>query len=112
MSAIPLGSIEVAFAVPVVLTRAQEIRLYELVDEIARANAPVGHVHWLSGMGAKPTYPQADARFLGKSAGAAAPEAGEPTFDTSVFYLETFCRERYEDEPRHTPSERASGDTP
>lgn len=94
MSTPTITAIEVAFAIPVELTDDQERRLYALVDEIARANAPAGHVHWLSAMGLKPQFSQADARFLGKIADAGAPPTGEPTFDASILSLETYCRER------------------
>lgn len=93
-----IRSIEVGFAVPVELTREQERRLAELVSEIARANTPEGHVHWLFGIGARPQFSQADARFLGKPIDTDAPERGEPTFDDSVLSLETSCREKYDGE--------------
>jgi hypothetical protein len=87
-------AIEVPFAVPVEPTREQAQRLAELIDEIARANAPDGCVHWLSGIGSKPNFSQADARFLGKTVDPDAPESGEPTFDDSILCMETYCREK------------------
>jgi hypothetical protein len=88
-----IRAIEVSFGAQVELSEDQERRLYALVDEIARANTPAGCVHWLSGMGHKPLFSQADARFLGKPVDATAPETGEPTFDDSILALETYCRE-------------------
>lgn len=92
------SAIEVSFAVPVALTDEQQRRLTDLVSEIARANTPEGHVHWLMGIGSKPQLSQSDARFLGKEPDPAAPIDGEPTFDDSVLYFETYCRERFEDQ--------------
>lgn len=86
-------AIEVGFAIPVTLSDDQERRLADLVEEIARANQPEGHVHWLCGTGSKPQLSQADSRFMGKPIDHNAPESGEPTFDNSVLCFETFCRE-------------------
>lgn len=100
----PISAIEVSFAIPVEITRDQERRLADLVEEIARANTPVGHAHWLCGQGSKPQYSQADARFLGKSINPDAPHTGEPSFDSSVLYFETYVRENWpESRPRSAP---------
>lgn len=93
-----ISAIEVAFAIPVELTREQESRLSDLIQEIAKANEPDGHVHWLFGHGHKPQFSQADAHFLGRPVDPTAPETGEPTFDDSVLSFETSCRERHEGE--------------
>lgn len=93
-----LSAIEVSFAIPVTLTRDQERRLTDLVQEIAKANEPAGHLHWLSGTGHKPNLSQADARFLGRTPDANAPESGEPTWDDTIFHMETYCRERFDNE--------------
>lgn len=87
-----VSSIQVSFAVPVAVPDAWFKRLAELIDEIARASTPDGHVHWLSEYGSKPLLSQADARVLGKPVNPAAPESGEPTFDDSVLVFETYCR--------------------
>ena len=94
----PITAIEISFAVPVELTSEQHRRLADLVQEIAKGNTPEGCVHWLFGQGSKPQFSQADALFLGKPIDPSAPESGEPTFDSSVLYFETSCRERYTDE--------------
>ena len=86
--------IEVAFAVPVRLTDDQEHRLTDLIAEIARANTPAGHSHWLFSHGTKPIWSQADAAFLGKPVDPEAPESGEPSFDDAVLYFETAVREK------------------
>ena len=92
--------IEIAFAHPVFFSDDEYDALVEVIDRIARANAPEGHVHWLSGQGAKPRYSQADARLLGKPVDPTAPETGEPTFDRSVLLFETYCRERHPEEAK------------
>lgn len=89
-----IRTIEVSFAVPVELTSEQYRALAKLVDDVARAHAPEGCVHWLFGQGSKPQWSQADSALLGKPVDPNAPERGEPTFDDSVLYLETSCRER------------------
>jgi len=92
--------IEIAFAHPVYFSEEEYHTLTKLIDGVARANAPAGHVHWLSGQGSKPRYSQADARFLGKPVDPTAPETGEPTFEHSVLYFETYCRERHPEEAK------------
>lgn len=87
-------AIEISFAIPVELSEQQEHRLYDLISDIARANTPDGHVHWLSSYGSKPQLSQADQRFMGKPVDPSAPQSGEPTFDDSVLYFETYCREQ------------------
>lgn len=99
MPADKISAIEVSFAIPVELTREQECRIADLIQEIAKANEPTGEVHWLCGVGNKPQLSQADARFLGKPVNPDTSETGEPLFDSSVLYLETHCRERFDDEP-------------
>lgn len=93
----PCERIEVEFYLPAYVTIDQQRRLSELLDEITRApvNQPVGGVHWVAGMGSKPSFSQADQRFLGGAVDPDAPLTGEPTFDDTVLHFETFARERY-----------------
>lgn len=84
-----ISRIEIDFAIPVELTDDQEATLQKLVSDIARANQPTGKKHWLFGSGSKPTFSQADCRFMGKPVDPNAPESGEPTFDDEILYYET-----------------------
>lgn len=86
--------LEVDFAIPVYLTMEQEYALQRLLDEVTRApcNQPVNGVHWVASSGSKPAWSQVDALFLGKAVDPEAPEHGEPTFDDSVFSIETCAR--------------------
>lgn len=87
--------IEIDFALPVTLTDDEMRQLCNFVQSIAKRHQPEGWVHWQSGCGQKPIFSQADAHFLGKEVDPAAPETGEPTFDESVFHIETTAREAY-----------------
>jgi hypothetical protein len=50
-----------------------------------------------------PNFSQNDAFFLGKPVDPNAPESGEPTFDDSVFHLDTSAREAWPEElERHS----------
>lgn len=104
-----VSRIEIAFMHPVIMSEDEYRTLVELIDKIARANTPEGHVHWLAGQGSKPRLSQADARFLGRPVDPTAPESGEPTFDHSVLYFETHCRERHDNEPVRKRSGRQDG---
>lgn len=86
--------IEVSFAIPVWISPEQQMEIANLVQEIAKraCNTPVGGTHWHFGTGCKPTFSQADQRFLGKPIDKNAPETGEPIFDESVLFLETAAR--------------------
>lgn len=88
--------IEIEFAIPVNLTDIDCRDLCEFVQRIAKRHQPEGWVHWQSGCGDKPAFSKADARLLGKDVDPDAPETGEPTFDSSVFFIETTAREKYE----------------
>ena len=101
--------IEVDFALPVALTNEEMRDLCNLVQRIAKRHQPEGWVHWQSGCGDKPMFSQADARFLGKEVNPDAPESGEPTFDSSVFHIETTAREAYPNEKeKHVSSSESS----
>ena len=89
-----IHKIEVEFAVPVEITSEQEQALIKLIGEIAKANTPSGLVHWVCGVGFKPTFSQQDCEFLGKPVDPNAPESSEPTFDDTIFHIETSAREK------------------
>ncbi len=93
--------LEVDFELPVFMTQEQQRQLIALLEEIVRSplNQPVGGVHWVAGIGSKPTFSAVDCAFLGKTVSEDAPADGEePTFDDEVFYVETCAREAYEGE--------------
>lgn len=87
-------TIEVEFAIPTLVTKDQQRRLLDLLDEIVRSpwNQPEEGVHWVSGVGAKPLWSQADAAFLGKPVGPDAPLSGEPEFQDDVLCVHTTAR--------------------
>jgi hypothetical protein len=93
-----IHKIEIEFALPVELTDAEERELCDMAQTIAKRHQPEGTLHWQSGVGQKPVFSQADARFLGKRVDPNAPESGEPGFDESIFYIETSARAKYEGE--------------
>lgn len=74
--------IEVDFAVPVIMTPMIQRQLDEIVNRMARATETDKMVHWAAGSGSKPIWN----------------EPNEPTFDNSVYHIETCARERYESE--------------
>lgn len=76
--------IEVEFAIPVVMTPALQRHLCNMVNAMARATETDEIVHWQSGVGSKPIWN----------------EPHEPTWDDSVYHIETCARQRYESEPR------------
>ncbi len=93
-----ITKIEVDFAIPVELSDDDIQKLDALIQGIAKRHEPKGMLHWCAGMGNKPVFSQADSRFLGKPVNPDAPISGEPTWNDSIFYIETCCRERYPDE--------------
>lgn len=88
--------IEIEFAIPVYLPHGAMRELDGLLSSVVRMkmNQLEGHAHWVSGCGAKPMWSQADAVFLGKTPADDAPASGEPSFDSSVYHVETSCIER------------------
>lgn len=74
----PVRGIEVRFAMPVNVTRDQERRLRDLVEEIIEhpSNQPEGGVHWLAGYGSKPIWN----------------EPQEPDFDNDTLFMESAAR--------------------
>lgn len=94
-------AIEISFAVPVEVTPEDMRDLCEIVQRIAKANEPEGHVHWQSGSGSKPLWSDADIAAFGPAVlpgGRSGEARGEPKFDDSVVFISTSCRERYEGE--------------
>lgn len=90
---IAVQSIQIEFAIPVFIPQGALRELDGLLSSIVRMkmNQLVGHAHWVSGYGSKPLWSKADARFLGKTPADDAPESGEPSFDDSVYHIETSC---------------------
>lgn len=82
----PVKSIEVAFAIPVNITRAQEKRLHELLDDIVShpSNQLVDGVHWVSAHGGKILWRE--------------PE--EPDIDMDILAIETSARPFVSDRER------------
>jgi hypothetical protein len=89
-----MRSIEVDFAIPVLMTQAQQRRLLELLSEIIDSpwNEPAEGVHWMAGVGSKMHWSRVDAALLGKPAEPGAPESGEPTCDDTVYHVESCAR--------------------
>ena len=103
-----ISRIEVDFAVPVELTDKEMRQIHQIVDAACRRTETDSMVHWAAGCGHKPQFSKADCLFLGKESDPNAPDSGEPTFDSSVFYIETCARERYESERRDPPTQSGS----
>lgn len=93
-------SIEIHFAIPVFIPQDAQRELHDLISAIVKLkrNQLVDYAHWVSGYGSKPNWSQADQRFLGLPVDQDAPAAGEPSFDDSVFHIETTCRPMHESE--------------
>lgn len=96
---IVISRIEVSFARPVELTQAEMQAIYELVGNAARRTETPEFVHWAAGCGSKPNWSKTDCKIFGYEPAADSPDSGEPTFDDSVYYIETSTRERYDTEP-------------
>lgn len=94
-----ISKIEVSFAIPVELTDGEMQRLEQIVNDAARRTETPEIVHWAAGCGSKPNWSKADCKIWGYTPTADSADSGEPTFDDSVFYIETFARQRYETEP-------------
>ena len=99
-------AIEVEFAIPVELEESDCRELCRIVGRIASKNTPEGQVHWQAGSGSKPRFSKVDAMFLGKVPESGVPETGEPTWDDSIFHIETCSRAKYPGE-----EERVYGST-
>ena len=92
-----VSRIEVEFAIPVHLPIPFMRALDDLLQTLVTRpyNLPKGWVHWVSGHGSKPLWSQADARFLGNTPDPRMPAEGEPSFDDSVYHIETSARPRH-----------------
>jgi hypothetical protein len=101
-----ISKIEVDFAIPVQVSQAQIKRIHDVVDQICDGNVPSGKVHWPSGYGSKPHFSEADCKFLGKQPEPGSPATGEPTWSDDVFYIETCCRDDYEQEGKMRQGDR------
>ena len=75
--------IEVDFAIPVEMTQTTQRLLCEIVNGMARATETPQIVHWQAGCGSKPIWN----------------EPQEPTWDDSIYHIDTCARERYETKP-------------
>lgn len=97
-----VSAIELTFAIPVYMTKEQWLRLRDTVIEITEAtcNTPQEGVHWLCSEGSKPSWSKLDSQFMGKAVDPAAPENGEPSFDSSIQVMESAARGFVTDEER------------
>lgn len=108
-------SIEISFAIPCWMTFEDQDRFGDAVEHMVSrpCNQLKNGVHWQAGTGAKPQWSRADCEMLGKTPHSGAPETGEPTFDDSVFYIETSARGFVsEDERAKNEKRRAKGEPP
>jgi hypothetical protein len=97
--------IEITFALPVELTDDEQALLGRLAATICRRHCPSGWAFWPSSFGDRVLWSKADAKFLGKTTDAHAPETGEPTFDDTVFSIGCAARELIPGEiQRRSPS--------
>ncbi len=109
---IVINKIEVSFARPVELTQREMQAIHEIVGNAAQRTETPEFVHWAAGTGSKPNWSKTDCAIFGYQPTADSPESGEPTFDDSVYYIETATRERYDTEPYkpyqkpNTPADR------
>ena len=94
-----ISKIEVNFARPVELTQREMQAIHEIVGNAARRTETPEFVHWAAGTGSKPNWSKTDCAIFGYQPTADSPESGEPTFDDSVYFIETATRERYNTEP-------------
>ena len=101
-----ITKIEVSFAMPVELKDGEMQRLNEIVNDAARRTETPGIVHWAAGCGSKPNWSKTDCKIWGFEPTADSPDTGEPTFDDSVFFIETCARERYSTDTPFKPHEK------
>lgn len=93
----PISTFEVLFGMPVFVSREDERALVEIIERIIKRpwNQPVDGVHWASGFGSRPNFSEVDAALLGRNPAPddVRPKNGEePTFDDSVYQIETCVR--------------------
>jgi hypothetical protein len=91
--------IEVSFARPVDLTDGEMYTIHNIVDDACRRTETPEFVHWAAGTGCKPNWSHTDCIALGMTPTKDSPLSGEPTWDDSVYYIETATRERYASDP-------------
>lgn len=94
-----ISKIEVTFARPVELTDGEMRRIYEIAGDAARRTETAEFVHWAAGCGCKPNWSKTDCQIFGYEPTPDSPDTGEPTWDASVYFIETVTRQRYETEP-------------
>ena len=90
-----ISKIEVSFARPVDLTDGEMYTIHNIVDDACRRTETPEFVHWAAGTGCKPNWSHTDCIALGMTPTKDSPLSGEPTWDDSVYYIETATRERY-----------------
>lgn len=104
---------EVEFGMPVAITPEQQRKLHDVISEII--DSPVNQlkegVHWLAGMGHKPSYSKADAAFLGKPVDPNAPDTGEPEYDRDTLFFESCARRFVSEKERARVLARRTGRT-
>ncbi len=94
-----ISKIEVLFARPVELTDGEMQRIHGIVNDAAQRTETPEFVHWAAGTGSKPNWSKTDCKIWGMKPTADSPDSGEPTWDDSVYFIETASRERYDSEP-------------
>lgn len=103
-----ISSFEVQFGMPVWITLEDQQNFQDLFEGIVKApwNQPRHGVHWLAGCGSKPTWSAVDSLMMGKPVEPGAPITGEPTFDDSVYQLESAARTFVSDTERERVEKR------
>lgn len=93
--AIRMEEFRVSFAIPVLITQKQNGRLVELIADIIDSpwNQPLEGVHWPSGFGSLPKWSQVAQMVLGLKIDPKAPPTGDPSYDDTVYQIETCARE-------------------
>lgn len=92
-----INRIEISFPVGIEFPAGFDQALDALVNMVCKAYEAQNptRVMWPAGAGSKPKFSVADSIFLGKAPDADAPDAGEPTFDDSVYEISVAEREDY-----------------
>ena len=92
-----LSSIEIHFAMPVIMSQEHQQRIVDLLSELVQAdyNQPEVGAHWISFFGGRMNFSQIDSALLGRPVGPNPPPDGaEPEMDDSVFLMETTVHDR------------------
>lgn len=114
-----ITSFEVFFGMPVWITLEDQQNFQDIFEGVVKApwNQPKDGVHWLAGCGSKPSWSAVDSLMLGKAVEPGAPITGGPTFNDSVYQLESAARtfvsdtERERVEKRRAHEARLAGNT-